>query len=177
MDGEQVMERLKKAVCNVFFIPVSKNKQYKDEALTQLKHAKAAIEKEINFIEAYVTVDENKRNPDFENIVQIHKEKNEFLKHIYSRLYCLRLHNGNIEQLIKQIEAATGGLDFHLTELHSIGIDTIYALNEIHDVPDLVIKAARIQILGGIAALCVGLCFQPMFLIMQLIAGILISEG
>jgi preprotein translocase subunit SecA len=202
MDGEQVMERIKTAMFNVFFISVSKNEHYKDEALIQLKRAKAAIEKEIHFIEAYLTVDENKRNPDFINMVLVHKEENLFLKHIYSRLYCLKLHSGNIEHLIKQIEEATEGLDFDgktpttlknfgkmsvwaqlkttksvLTELHSIGIDTIYSLSEIHDVPNVVINAARTQILGGIAALCVGLCFQPMFSVMQRVAGTLISEG
>jgi preprotein translocase subunit SecA len=199
MDGEQVMERLKKAMFDVFFIPVSKNEHYKDEALRQLKHAKAAIEKEINYIEQYLTVNEN---PDFENILLDDNGKNLFLTHINSRLYCLRLHNGNIEQLIKQIETSSGGLDFNgkapttlenfdkmsdecqlkvtnseLTELQLIGVDTIYALREIHDIPSVKIYAAVGQISGGIALLCVGLCFLPVFPIMSGFAGMLISEG
>ncbi|XP_068902504.1 uncharacterized protein [Tenebrio molitor] len=199
MSGEEVMGRLKKTMFKIFFIPISRNEHYKDEALIQLKHAKVAIQKEISYIEEYLTVN---ANPDFENILLDDNGKNLFLTHINSRLYCLRLHNGNIEELIKQIETSSGGLDFsgkapttlenfdnmncgsqlkvtnsELTELQSIGIDTIYALKEIHDIPSVKIYAAVSEISGGIALLCVGLCFFPVYPIMSAIAGTLISEG
>jgi preprotein translocase subunit SecA len=202
MSGEEVMSRFKKATINVFYVGVSKDEYYKRKALKQLKHAKAAIEKEINYIEEYLTVSENKKNPDFENILLDDNEENLFLKHIYSRLYCLQMHNGNIDHLIKQIDTTSGGLDFNgkapttlqnfekmsggsqlkvanseLSELKSIGVDTIYALKEIHDIPNVIIYTAAGQISAGIAALTVGFIFVPVFPIMSGIAGTLISES
>jgi hypothetical protein len=202
MNGEQMMGRLKKSMKNVFFVPVSKDENYTREALKHLKHAKAAIGKEINYIEENLTKNDNKQNPDFENILLVDNEENLFLKHIYSRLYCLKMHTGNIDHLITQIDTASGELDFNgkaqttlenfdtmsggsqrrvtssePPELQSIGIDTIYALRDIPDVPDSVVHSAEGKILGGIAALSVGLCFLPSYPTMNGIAGILIPEG
>ncbi|EFA09123.1 uncharacterized protein LOC103314809 [Tribolium castaneum] len=196
-EGEQIKERFKKAVANIFFIKLHKNEKYKEEAANWLNRAKGAIQKEIDYIQTHLTQD------DFNAILHQNLSQNLLVKHLYSRQHCLSLHAANIDNLLDDL-AKGSGLDFagsaettlenlasisknpdltqfitlcELTELHSIGLDTVYCLREIHDVPDAVIKAAQGQIIAGIAALGVGLAFLPIFPLMSNIAGTLISEG
>ncbi|XP_044261236.1 uncharacterized protein LOC123009175 [Tribolium madens] len=191
--GNQTWEKIKKALAKVLFINVQKNTQYKKNALTQLNQASNAVTLEIDYIENFL------KNPDFEKI--LHESENKFLKHIYSRLYCLKTHKGNIDELVKQIEETEDdGVDFsgkaqstvdnhrkidensvvteiELSELQSVGLDALYALRRVKDVPDYVIYAAQAQIGGGITALAAGLFFPPIFPIMSPLGVTLISEG
>ncbi|KAJ3651894.1 hypothetical protein Zmor_017898 [Zophobas morio] len=197
--GDQLRERFKKAVAKIFFVDVQKNEEYRRTAKKHLDHARASIRKEIDYIESCL----KNGNPDFERILQ-QQDNNLFLKHIYSRLFCLKVHDGNIEELLKMVQNLSGGVDLNgkaptnlenflkmsddpqvknsltsweIAELRSIGVDALYSLKEIHDVPDVVIYTSIGQIIAGIAALCAGLAFLPIFPIMSSIAGTLISEG
>jgi hypothetical protein len=58
-----------------------------------------------------------------------------------------------------------------------VGLETIYALREVHDVPKELIVRAQGQIGGGLALLAMGVAFPPSVPAMGPIAGILISEG
>ncbi|RZB41657.1 uncharacterized protein BDFB_010502, partial [Asbolus verrucosus] len=114
-DGEQVMERFRKAVANIFFINVSKNENYKHEALKHLNHAEAAVKKEIDYIEKHLTVDEQTGNKYFQKILKQNEVKNLFLKHVYSRLCCLKVHYSNITHLKEMIQTIPGGVDLNGT--------------------------------------------------------------
>ncbi|EFA05253.1 uncharacterized protein LOC103313326 [Tribolium castaneum] len=191
--GNQTWHKIRKALAKVLFIDVQKNTLYKKNALKQLGHANAAITTEIDFIESWL------QSPDFERILP----KDNFLKQVNSRLYCLKIQKGNIEELVKQIEeAGDDGVDFggkaqstvgnyrkmdksskeivgetELSELQAVGIDALYTLRTVKDVPDYVIHAAQGQIGAGIAALAAGLFFPPIFPIMSPLGVTLISEG
>lgn len=189
--GNQTWEKVKKAIAKVFFINVQKNSQYKKNALLQLEKAKTFIKKEIDYLENFLD----------QKIIQ-EKSKNKFLQQIHSRLYCLNIHDGNIKELIDFINAEDSGIDFNgkaetnlnnfqkmseetenyvskneLNELKSVGIDSLYSLRYVKDVPDYVIHVAQGQIIGGIAALAAGLVFPPILPFMSSLGVTLITEG
>lgn len=143
---------------------------------------------------------------DFQSIITAEVTENLFLKHLNSRYICLQIYLGNIEGLKKQIEdnveegLAIGSrvpnylnkLDSNseqekelkesitaneISELGSIGLDTIYALRTVYDVPEHIIVSAQAQISSGLTALAIGLAFPPSLPAMGPIAGTLISEG
>jgi len=64
-----------------------------------------------------------------------------------------------------------------ISELSSVGLDAIYSMRQVHDVPDQIIERAQGQISGGLAALAVGVIFPPLLIAMGPAAGLLISEG
>ncbi|KAJ3651316.1 hypothetical protein Zmor_017366 [Zophobas morio] len=201
LDGRQIMYRFKKAVGNLFFITVNENTKYKTDAIRYLQKAGQAIDNEINYINTCLMSEDNSFCA--EEALEDNEDENLFLKHMCSRLSCLKLHKDNVESLIEQInqlsavaiqgKTPTAEEQFQdvfksselnevitsheLHEVQSIGIDTLFALREVHDVPPTVIRAAQIQIGAGIAALTTGLVFLPVFPIMSPIAATLISEG
>lgn len=145
-------------------------------------------------------------NPDADPKVK----ENFFLKHIYSRLTCLQNYWNTIDGLISQLEAESiNGLAIgkripdrlstldektedekklkaiitksEISELHFIGLDTMYILKEVHDVPDKVVTRAQAQIGGGIAALAtaatLSIICPPASVALTTAGGALISEG
>jgi hypothetical protein len=202
-NGEQCKQRVFKALKEIFGFETKDNDNYKEEALHQLQQAKMAVENEINYINKYLSLEEETQS-DLELILITSEEENLFLKHIYSRLNCLTFHRNNIEELMESIKTNSEGVDisgkaptnvenlskisedtdinalitnFEVNELQSIGVDALYSLKEIHDVPSTVIHTAQSHIALGIVALAAGLCFLPAFPIMSGIAGALISDG
>jgi preprotein translocase subunit SecA len=202
-DGEQIKKRAIKALEKLFFIPVNNNDNddYRQISQQQLKQAKMAVQNEIDYITKYLVLDNTPS--ELELIIIPSVEENLLLKHIYSRMNCLTLHRDNIEDLIITIDKIDDGVDingkvstnlenlttdqdtdfkalitnFELNELQSIGVDALYSLKEIHDVPSTVIHTAQAEIAAGISALTVGLCFLPAFPVMSELAGTLISDG
>ncbi|XP_044261297.1 protein translocase subunit SecA-like isoform X2 [Tribolium madens] len=102
-EGEQIKERFKKAVANIFFVHVEKNEKYKQEAENCLKCAKQAIQKEINYIKTHL-IKEETVNEDFEAILHQNFNQNLLVKHLYSRLHCLNFHDSNIDNLLESLE-------------------------------------------------------------------------
>jgi preprotein translocase subunit SecA/tetratricopeptide (TPR) repeat protein len=201
-DEEQIKKRAIKALKKVVLIPVNSNdnNNYKKKAKQELEQAQMAIESEINYITKYLTLDNTPS--DLATIIIPSNGENLLLKHIYSRMNCLTLHRDNIKDLIDTINKTDDGVDisgkvsinlenlstidtnfkalitnFEVNELQSIGIDALYSLKEIHDVPDAVIETARLEIVAGISILTAGFCFPPAFAAVSGLAGTLISDG
>jgi preprotein translocase subunit SecA len=201
--GDQCKQRAFKALKEIFGFEYKVNGNYKQEALDQLEQAKIAVEHEINYINKYLVLSEDTQS-DFKTIIITGEEENLLLKHIYSRLNCLVLHRDNINELMENIKNNSEGVDingktstnlenlnkinietdinalitnFEVSELQSIGVDALYSLRKIQDVPSTVIHTAQSHIKLGIAALAAGLCFLPAFPLMSGIAGALISDG
>ncbi|XP_071447412.1 uncharacterized protein [Hetaerina americana] len=130
---------------------------------------------------------------------------NLFIKHIVSKQQALSLNMGHTESLIQQIDKHKGGISVNsrisdyfsnlkptndternlkrvvanseLSELSAVGMNTTYALREVHDICREIVNAARIQIGGGIALIATGICFPPALPVLSSIGGTMIIEG
>lgn len=158
-----------------------------------MRKAKSLIENEINYLNSLI------EQPEFGLIITRPKETNFFIKHLSSRLACLNTYLNNIEQLCEQMQTKEGLtmdkkitdylrdredpkikdliLDAEVSELDFVGLNEIYSLKMVYDVPEKVIHRALAQIAGGIATLAVGIVFPPSLPVCGPIAGALISEG
>ncbi|KAJ3645482.1 hypothetical protein Zmor_023132 [Zophobas morio] len=186
LNGEQFKERFKKAIGKIFFIETHDTEAYKKEASEYLNKAKISIETEMNYFKNQFFNAEENLSEELKNILVT--EDNPFVDHICSRYFALKIHQQNIDELLEKLKDRSVQLDIggkvptflenlekadpaikevlfdsELTELQSIGVDALYCLKEIPDVPDVVIDAARSEIIAGISLLCIGLIFPPAF--------------
>jgi len=127
-------------------------------------------------------------------------EDNILTKHLLSRLACLETYLENLQSLKKQLESSDGLiidkkipnflaslgkeelekkkiLNAEINEIDSVGLNDFYSVKKVYDVPTIVLNRAIAQILGGVAALAIGLAFPPALVCLAPIAGCLISEG
>ncbi|KAJ3664194.1 hypothetical protein Zmor_008382 [Zophobas morio] len=195
IDNNVFWEKLKNAMLRFILLDFGGTKFYKTKAKVLLNRAKDSIEKEVAHIDQLLSTE----NIDFQKIV-VRDKNNHFLEHIYSRLHCLKLHQDNIENLLKQMNEYAGVTiggkiattiekikeidsqgnsitSLELTELHLSGIDVFYDLKEYRDVPEETLRLAQGQLVAGFAALAVGIAFLPIYPIMQAIASTLICDG
>ncbi|KAJ3651291.1 hypothetical protein Zmor_017341 [Zophobas morio] len=170
---------------------MNENTEYKTDAIRYLQKAGQAIDNEINHINSCLMSEDNSFCT--EEALEDNEDENLFLKHMCSRLESLTEQINQLSAVAIQGKSPTAEEQFQdvfkssqlnevitsheLHEVQSMGIDTLFALREVHDVPPTVIRATQIQIGAGIAALTTGFVFLPVFPIMSPIAATLISEG
>lgn len=205
--GCQLTQRFSKALKKVFlvdlFADIEKDEAYKASAFVALEEAKRALEIEMDYMKKHI-IEEGGSSEDFRRIL-IPAETNLLLKHLYSKYLALQVFLQNVLSLQEQINASgnTIGLalnskvpDFlkdpktederkikesvtekELNELGAVGVEYIYGLREVHDVPEEIIRSAQAQISAGIATLAAAVLFPPSLPITAPSAATLISEG
>ena len=116
-----------------------------------------------------------------------------------SRLACLLTYSANLDGLTEQLNSSQGLTiqkkiynylnesddaqvkknitNSEINELDFTGLNEIYSLREVFDVPPEIITGAQVQIGLGLAALAAGIAFPPALFICAPLAGTLISEG
>ena len=204
--GRVFIEKCQKAVGDVFVIPIpligEPDGRYKENAKKYLEQAKAALKKELDYIENLFKTEE------FTNILKSddnNESRNLFIKHIVSKQQALNLNMQHADSLVQQIDKHEGGISIggrvsdyfanlkpqndheekikdtitnsELSELAAIDTNTTYALREVHDVCPEIAKGAQIQIGGGIALIATGFCFPPALPVTSAIGGTMITEG
>ncbi|AFC70032.1 preprotein translocase subunit SecA [Rickettsia amblyommatis] len=202
--GRVFIEKCQKAVGDVFVIPAigKPDGGYKENAKKYLEQAKAALKKELDYIENLFKTEE------FTNILKSddnNESRNLFIKHIVSKQQALNLNMQHADSLVQQIDNHKGGISIggrvsdyfanlkpqndheekikdtiansELSELAAVGTNTTYTLREVHDVCPEIAQGAQIQIGGGIALLATGFCFPPALPITSAIGGTMITEG
>ncbi len=202
--GRVFIEKCQKAVGDVFVIPAigKPDGGYKENAKKYLEQAKAALKKELDYIENLFKTEE------FTNILKSddnNESRNLFIKHIVSKQQALNLNMQHADSLVQQIDKHEGGISIggrvsdyfanlkpqnghekkikdtitnsELSELAAVGTNTTYVLREVHDVCPEIAKGAQIQIGGGIALIATGFCFPPALPVTSAIGGTMITEG
>lgn len=127
-------------------------------------------------------------------------QRNLLLKHLYSKLVCLKIQQDNIDELIKKLSSATGDLiiksrsseskyfqkidsnkevitSVEIAELEHIGLGNIYGLNTVQELTDETIENITKQVYNGLSLLKTAEEFPFLSLIMKQVGYILIAEG
>lgn len=130
---------------------------------------------------------------------------NHFAKNLQSRLLCLATYINNVkslkEEVLRNVENADAGViidckaprylnklesqnklkpyisEKSVDELEYIGMDSVYLVRKIHDVPKQVITGAQIQIGSGFSLLASAAAFPFLLPVNAPLGGALISEG
>ena len=126
-NGGQALERFKKAVAKVYFFSVDKDETYKAVALDQLKKARAALNKEYDYLTKLITGQESDETELNETdvysvldaiLIQSSSEdpenqnkENIFLKHLQARLIVLGVYLNNIKSLLTQMGEVQDSID------------------------------------------------------------------
>ena len=136
----------------------------------------------------------NKSNP--EELLQ----KNLLLKHLYSKLVCLKIQQDNIDELIMLLKSITGNLiiksraseseylqkidtdkevitSTEIAELEHIGLGKIYRLNTLREELPTTFLNIEKQVNGGLSLLKTSEDFPLLSLLMKQVGYILIAEG
>ncbi|BFD46152.1 MAG: hypothetical protein DMENIID0002_07980 [Rickettsia endosymbiont of Sergentomyia squamirostris] len=127
-------------------------------------------------------------------------QRNLLLKHLYSKLVCLKIQQDNIDELIKKLSSATGDLiiksrsseskyfqkidsnkevitSVEIVELEHIGLGNIYGLNTVQELTNETIENITKQVCNGLSLLKTAEEFPFLSLIMKQVGYILIAEG
>lgn len=134
------------------------------------------------------------------------QDQNDLVKHLFSRQQALIFYKNHIESLEKQIDESNAGLEIinrnidyfirakepednengkidafikkaAFEELGQVGLNVIYSVREVHDVPPEKLAAAIAQIDAGLALILSGIAFPIMLPASVPIAGFLVTEG
>ncbi|XP_055523905.1 uncharacterized protein LOC129717778 [Wyeomyia smithii] len=205
--GQVLMDKFRKAVGDVFILPMVKpDGAYRANAKQYLKKTKEAFQKEHEYITQLFEVD------DFNRIVENAEQQstdNLFIKHLSSKHQTIALGMSQTESLIQQIDdtinETRGGIcvqsrisdyvanlkpqdekerqlkktitNSELSELRQISANTTYSLRVVHDVSPEIVTAAQLQIAGGLILIASGVLFPPALPVTSSIGGTLITEG
>ncbi|XP_044732130.1 uncharacterized protein LOC123295001 [Chrysoperla carnea] len=202
--GGVVMNQIKDILTNVglgYLIKMNKDSEYKNKCMEHLEKARSILIKEIQFIENYFNCDE------FYKTFNGSLDKNLFIKHLHSKLICLKMFHENINQIHYTIQK-NGDKDLMITmknddiqtvlesepetvktikkdfinkeetnNLSLRGLKCLFNVGEIKTVPKEVFIASGLQIALGCAALGLGWFFPFIMEYAQTIAATLIAEG
>lgn len=195
LKGNQLTERFVKIMANTIFIPYTKDESYKEKARDNLIKAESALKIEIDQIDSLFN-----DKISLELLLIEEKQKNIFIKHLTSRHACLTFYLNDLIELKKQLESEEGLildkkipnylstlekaekekfqiLNAEIYEIESAGLNELYSLKKVNDVPEIKLNRAIAQIAGGIGALAIGIAFPPAMLVCGPCAACLISEG
>ena len=163
--GHALQERFNKAIINIVSFgqaEYKKNNKYKEDAEKYLKIAVSSINKEIEYIKNL--------NMDGDG---------DFFSHLNSRLNCLNVYSSNMEELLEELlqnsengcvinsrienyfqdledsnphekEIKDNTKKEEINELKFIGLDNIYRIGKVYDVPEYVLNIARANIIAGV---------------------------
>ncbi|XP_063914647.1 uncharacterized protein LOC135131053 [Zophobas morio] len=167
-------------------------------AKSSIKTARSDLTKEIDHIEKLLD------DPKFIDIINADEEDAGLLKHLKARLYCLKIHCGNIDEVLKQLnqnhlkvalESRTPAnlknllvmmeksedrellSDVDIVDFESVGMNIIYSVKTANTIPDELRTKCLVLIGGGVVALGVGLAFFPIFPMMSTLAATLLSDA
>ncbi|XP_053695325.1 uncharacterized protein LOC128742863 [Sabethes cyaneus] len=201
--GQVLMDKFRKAVGDVFFVPmIEPDREYRDKAKKWLEKALEALKKEHDYIEQMFKADEiSKIVEKAENS----SSENLFIKHLVSKQQTLGFGVSHAESLLKQIDQHPAGIcmqsrisdyflnlkphdenekkikqsitNSELLELSQVSANTTYSIREVHDVSPQIVRAAQIQIGGGLALIASGVLFPPALPVTCSIGGTMITEG
>ncbi|WP_341757413.1 helicase-related protein [Candidatus Tisiphia endosymbiont of Ditula angustiorana] len=127
-------------------------------------------------------------------------QRNLLLKHLYSKLVCLKIQQDNIDELIKKLSSVTGDLiinsrnseskyfqkiasnkevitSVEIAELEHIGLGNIYGLNTVQELTHGTTENITRQVCNGLSLLKTAEEFPFLSLIMKQVSYILIAEG
>jgi hypothetical protein len=144
-----------------------------------------------DYLRVYVATHEHEKNLLRDNLISRYSALQAFSQHIESLTQQINESgntigiaiNSRIPEFLENPETVNEKKmresikDLDLSDLSSIGMSTIYALREVHDVADQIIRGSQAQIAAGLALLATGFFFPFVSPFTTAAAGTLISEG